>query len=127
MKGNLISERVAVNANLDGACEPVCLYPDPGSTKDEGVGDRAVIVALGVPPNSQTGGGQGGELACGDYACRTPFGEREHGRERPQRLTRVTVADRDLQAPCSFETSLSIVVIGLSVSCYSRPQEKHAG
>ena len=61
----------------------MCLYPDPSRAKNEGVGDRAVIVALGVPPDPQTGGEQGGGLARGDYGCRSPFGEREHGGERP--------------------------------------------
>jgi hypothetical protein len=56
-KGNCISERVPVNTDLDGAGESVCLYPDPGRAKNEGVGDRAVIVALGVPPDTQTGRG----------------------------------------------------------------------
>jgi hypothetical protein len=57
LKGNLISERIPVNTNLDGAREPVCLYPDPGRAKNEGVGDRTVIVVLGMPPDPQTGGG----------------------------------------------------------------------
>ena len=56
-KGNCISERVPVNTDLDSAGESVCLYPDPGRAKNEGVGDRAVIVALGVPPGTQTGRG----------------------------------------------------------------------
>src|SRR5450759_4498704 len=56
-KGNCISERVPVNTDLDGAGESVCLYPDPGRAKNERVGDRAVIVALGVPPGTQTGRG----------------------------------------------------------------------
>src|SRR5437879_13814227 len=56
-KGNCISERVPVNTDLDGAGESVCLYPDAGRAKYEGVGDRAVIVALGVPPGPQTGRG----------------------------------------------------------------------
>ena len=57
LKGNCISEGVPVNTDLDGAGESVCLYPDPGGAKNEGVGDRAVIVALGVPPGTQTGRG----------------------------------------------------------------------
>src|SRR6266404_5325048 len=56
-KSNCISERVPVNTDLDGAGESMCLYPDPGRAKNEGVGDRPVIVALGVPPGTQTGRG----------------------------------------------------------------------
>lgn len=94
----------------------MCLYPDPGRGKDEGIGDRAVVVALGVPPDPQTGGEQGRGLACGDYSCRTSFGKREHGGESPYRLKRVTVADCELQAPCTFKTSRRIISLRLSSS-----------
>ena len=56
-KGNCISERVPVNTDLDGAGESVCLFSDSGRAKNEGIGDRAVIVAMGVPPCTQTGRG----------------------------------------------------------------------
>jgi hypothetical protein len=52
LKGNCFSERVPVGTDLDGAGESVCLYPDPGRAKDEGVGDRAVVVAMDVPPST---------------------------------------------------------------------------
>jgi hypothetical protein len=54
-KGDFISESISVNTDLDSAGESVRLYPDPGSAKNEGVGDRAVIVALGMPPGTQAG------------------------------------------------------------------------
>ena len=54
-KGNCVNERISVNTDLDGAGESVCLYPDPGRAKNEGVGDRAVIVALGMLPGTQAG------------------------------------------------------------------------
>jgi hypothetical protein len=57
LKGNCFNELVRIDTDLDGSRESVCLYPNPGRAKDEGVGDRGVIVALGVPPDPQAGGG----------------------------------------------------------------------
>ena len=34
------------------------LRPDPGGAKNEGLGYRAVIVAVDVPPDTQTGRGE---------------------------------------------------------------------
>jgi hypothetical protein len=73
LKGHIVSECLPVDTHLDGACESMCLYPHPGSTKNERVCDRAVILALGVPPSTQTGSGQGRKLARGDYGCHTPL------------------------------------------------------
>ena len=127
LKRNCIGELIAVVTNVDGAGESVCLYPDPGGTKNEDLGYCAIRVALGVPPDTQSGSGCRGELACGRVGERTPFGEGKQCREGPQHLSRLTVLDRELYAPCAFKTSLRIIPPRLSSSCQSRPQEKHAG
>ena len=54
-KRNCIGELVRVVTDLDGPREPVRLRPDAGSAKNEGLGHRAVSVAVRVPPDAQAG------------------------------------------------------------------------
>jgi hypothetical protein len=52
LKRNCIGELVLVITDLDGPREPVCLRPGAGSAKNEGLGHRAVSVAVRVPPDA---------------------------------------------------------------------------
>jgi hypothetical protein len=72
LKGNLINERVSVSTNPDGPRVPVFLYQGPGSTKDEGLGHRAVIVPLCVPPDPRLRREEGGWLAPGMIMVAVP-------------------------------------------------------
>jgi hypothetical protein len=55
LKRNCIRELIRVATELDGTCQPVCLYPDSGGAKNEGLGHCAVIVAACVPPDTDAG------------------------------------------------------------------------
>src|ERR1700730_678454 len=55
LKRNGIGELVLVITDLDGPRELVCLRPDACSAKTEGLGHRAVSVAVRVPPDAQAG------------------------------------------------------------------------
>lgn len=117
LKRNCIGELIAVVTDVDGAGESVCLYPDPGGTKNEDLGYCAIRVALGVLPDTQSGSGCRGELACGRVGERTPFGEGKQCREGPQHLSRLTVLDRELYAPRPFEAVGRPSVHRLSRGC----------
>ena len=51
----IVSEYVAVATDLDRPREPLCRYPGSGGTKNEGLGHRAISVAIRVLPDTQTG------------------------------------------------------------------------
>ena len=55
LKRNRIGELVRVVTDLDNPRQPVCLRPGAGGTKNEGLGHRAVTVAVSVPPHTQVG------------------------------------------------------------------------
>lgn len=99
LKRNSIGELIRVASELDGTRQPVCLYPDSGGAKNEGLGHCAVVVAACVPPDTDAGSAYGGGLACSRKGKRTSIAEDKQGREGPQRRTCLTVADRELHAP----------------------------
>ncbi len=67
LKRNCIGELVRVVTDLDNPRQPVCLRPGARGAKNEGLGHRAVSVAVRVPPDTQAGSAQRGELACGRH------------------------------------------------------------
>ena len=54
-KRNCVGELVRVATELDGTREPLRCYPDSGGAKTEGLGHRAVRVAVCVPPDTDAG------------------------------------------------------------------------